>query len=74
MTHDSLRAYELVAIADGTKTVEGIREANTERNKKYRSTSCDGQPQPPDSVGKNVKQPNNLGGRPVVDELQVVTN
>jgi hypothetical protein len=25
--------------------------------------------QPVDSAGKNIKQPNNLGGRPPVDEL-----
>jgi len=69
----SSRAYELIAIADGTKTVEGIREANAEANRRYRATpSRDGQPQPTDSIGKNTKvsksfstKPKNLGGRPV---------
>lgn len=63
----SSRAYELIAIADGTKTVEGIREEANNRKKAFRSGTDT--KQPTDSIGKKVKQPNNLGGRPVVDEL-----
>lgn len=66
------RAYELVAIADGRTTVEAVKAGNNERyhksqaEKKFRESTE--KPQPTDSVGKNVKQPNNLGGRPVAAE------
>jgi len=63
----SSRAYELIAIADGTKTVEGIREETNARKQAFRSRTDT--KQPTDSIGKSIKQPNNLGGRPVVDEL-----
>ena len=68
----SSRAYELIAIADGTKTVEGIREEKAESMRKSRVHNVADTKQPTDSIGKKIKQPNNLGGRPVVD--QVVTN
>ena len=64
----STRAYELIAIADGTKTVEGIREATNVRKQAFRSRTDT--KQPTDSVGKNVKQVvKSVMGRPPVDEL-----
>ena len=76
MVHDSLRAYELVAIADGRTTVEAVRQKVNEsyaRNK--HSPMSSEKHQPTDSVGKNVKQVvKSVMGRPPVDELQVVTN
>lgn len=64
------RAYELIAIADGTKTVESIREAVNERyaRNKPNAMSSDTN-EVVDSIGKNVGKPKNLGGRPPVDEL-----
>ena len=51
----SSRAYELIAIADGTKTVEGIREEKAESMRKSRVHNVEDTKQPTDSVGKNTK-------------------
>jgi hypothetical protein len=61
------RAYELIAIADGTKTVESIREGWKERQQRVRDVTDTNEVV--DSIGKNVGKPKNLGGRPPVDEL-----
>ena len=65
----STRAYELIAIADGTKTVEGIRERSAESMRKSRASNVADTKQPVDSVGQIQKSKNLSTTKPITDPL-----
>jgi len=50
------RIYEIIAIADGRKTVEEVREKTNERKQRFRSGTED-QPEKPNVSNKTPKQP-----------------
>jgi len=63
------RAYEVIAIADGTKTVEEVREATNERKKKHRAEAS-----VRSGTANRSEKPNENNDRPTKDVVREAEN